>query len=95
MNFPATNALDAGVDPTKLLADVLNKVKAVVAQKEAGPELFVASQKLAIAFAELHLWLAQGGDLPDQWRPCYQCTDKVSSTKNVCARHGRVIAQRP
>ncbi len=82
------------MDPTALL-EVLLKVSARVQRVvDAGgqPSQYDANA-LAEGIENLSTWIKNGGDLPEQWKPCFECGTEVAKDGR-CLRHGKLTAPR-
>jgi hypothetical protein len=82
------------MDPTELLAQLLKvstRVQRVI--DKGGVPTEHDANILAEGIDNLDQWLKAGGDLPEQWKPCFECGTEVAKNGR-CIRHGKLTAPR-
>jgi hypothetical protein len=80
------------MDPTATL-EMLLKVSARVTRviDEGGQPSQYDAGILAESIKALDTWMRSGGDLPEQWKPCFEC-GREHATNGRCIRHGKLLA---
>lgn len=82
-------------DPTEELGKIRKvaaRIKRVI-DSEGMPSR-LDSELLATAIESLDTYISYGGDLPDQWDPCYECGPEIVNADRRCLRHGKVVPLR-
>lgn len=82
-------------NPTATLQQILRDGKKleelVAAEKPIEPTIV---DRLCKALRQLNEYIASGGDLPQQWDPCFDCGPEHMGPNRRCLRHGKIVPLR-